>query len=138
MVSCEFSEFAYGFAAIREAESELASFFASAGAPKLPSLIEEASLGYDAKVRHVGFALFLQFKRVDFISRMHYSSPTWSKLGSPHYRYSIDTDGHQHQLLLALEGRWAGQAGDVLYASPGFHRSRQFDEAYLRGAVLSE
>ena len=86
------------------------------------------------------YALFLQFKRPMFVSRRHPRSPSWESVGGPHYRFGIDTDGHQHQRLLELEERLAVSdgAGDVYYVAPRFHRKPDFDNAYLNGLVLEQ
>ncbi|MCU1376993.1 MAG: hypothetical protein JWO68_4279 [Actinomycetia bacterium] len=138
-MEADFSEFSYGYAAIREAESILDGVYTSAGAPVLPSLIKEEKLGWDVHLAYVEYALFLQFKRSSFVSRRHPSSPTWPGVGSRHYRYSIDTDGHQHQALLKLENDLSKSAGsgNVYYAAPMFHGQDEFDKAYSAGAVLS-
>jgi hypothetical protein len=73
----DFSEFSYGYACLREAESIITELYTTAGAPVLPSLREENRLGWDAKLSTVEYALFLQFKRTDYVSRRHPSSPTW-------------------------------------------------------------
>jgi hypothetical protein len=137
-VECEFSEFSYGYAAIREAESVIGQIYRQHGAPVLPSLLQEEHLGYDAQVPFVDYALFLQFKRAEFISRRHSSSPTWSHVGAPHYRFSIDTDGHQHAALARLESSLAATPGrgEIFYAAPVFHLQNQFDRAYGFGEVL--
>ena len=137
-MDCDFSEFSYGYAAIREAESELAAIYKAAGAPVLPSLVAEEMLGWDAKLGFVEYALFLQFKRIEYVSREHPASPTWWAVGGPHYRFSIDTDGHQHRALTTLERNLAAgtDPGHVYYAAPGFHRQQEFDEAYSFGQVL--
>lgn len=136
-MQCEFSEFSYGYAAVREAESELAGMYKQSGAPTLPSLVEEATVGYDAKVPLVRYALFLQFKRSEYISRGHPDSPTWWHFGAPHYRFQIDVSGHQHRELRVLETRLGTSfPGDVLYAAPMFYRQSEFDTAYLGGHVL--
>lgn len=115
-MECKFSEFSYGYAAIREAESELALVYRANGAPVLPSLVAEEQLGWDAKQRFVEYALFLQFKRVQYVSRRHPSSRTWPHVGGRHYRFAIDTNGHQHQALLQLEAqlRSGAEAGEDL------------------------
>jgi len=139
-MECDFSEFSYGYAAIREAEAELAAIYKAAGAPVLPSLIAEEKLGWDAKLRFVEYALFLQFKRIEYVSRAHPASPTWWAMGGPHYRVSIDTDGHQHRALAALESNLAlgSDPGHVYYAAPKFHRQNEFDNAYSYGQVLEQ
>lgn len=137
-MDCDFSEFSYGYAAIREAEAELATIYRSAGAPVLPSLLQEEKLGWDAKLQFVEYCLFMQFKRVEYVSRRHPASPTWSHVGGPHYRFSIDTDGHQHDALVSLESALATGAdpGHIYYVVPGFHMQHEFDAAYSSGGVL--
>jgi hypothetical protein len=137
-MECDFSEFSYGYAAIREAEAELTAIYKTAGAPVLPSLLQEEKIGWDAKLQYVEYALFLQFKRIEYVSRPHPASPTWWAAGGPHYRFSIDTDGHQHRALVDLETRLAfgSDPGHVYYAAPGFHRQHDFDDAYSYGKVL--
>jgi hypothetical protein len=137
-MDCDFSEFSYGYAAIREAEAELAAIYRAAGAPVLPSLVAEESLGWDAKLRFVEYALFLQFKRIEYVSRAHPASPTWWAAGGPHFRFSIDTDGHQHRALSVLQNNLAlgPDPGHVYYAAPAFHRQDEFDQAYTHGEVL--
>lgn len=139
-MDCDFSEFSYGYAAIREAEAELTAIYRSTGAPVLPSLVQEEKLGWDAKLRYVEYCLFLQFKRVEYVSRRHPASPTWPSVGRPHYRFSIDTDGHQHAALVDLEYSLAvgSDPGHIYYAAPAFHLQREFDEAYSYGSVLDK
>ncbi|GHF22640.1 hypothetical protein [Pseudolysinimonas yzui] len=138
-MDAEFSEFSYGYAAIREAEVGLGTIYKLAHAPKLPSLVEEELLGWDVHLAFVDYALFLQFKRPAFVSRRHPKSPTWDGVMAPHYRYSIDTDGHQHRALLRLEEKLALSpgTGDIYYAAPVFHRQLEFDNAYSGGQVLA-
>lgn len=137
-MDADFSEFSYGYAAIREAEIEFGKTYKLAGAPKLPSLVEEENLGWDVRLAFVDFALFLQFKRSVFVSRRHPKSPTWHGPNTAHYRYAIDTDGHQHQALLRLQSDLAAVpgSGDVYYSAPVFHRQADFDRAYSSGQVL--
>lgn len=137
-MDCEFSEFSYGYAAIREAEADLSALYRAAGAPVLPSLLQEEQLGWDVSLRYVEYALFLQFKRPQFVSRRHPASPTWPHVGSPHYRVAIDTDGHQHAALVELQRslHCGGDHGNVYYAAPTFHTQFDFDQSYGLGRVL--
>jgi hypothetical protein len=138
-VEAEFSEFSYGYAAARESEALLSAVWKQAGAPELPSLKKEKNLGYDLGLPFVGYALYLQFKRATFVSRHGPGSPTWSHIGAPHYRYRIDTAVDQHQTLLTLETRLESAGfGEVLYASPLFHRQSQFDASYLATTILTD
>ncbi|GAA4250901.1 hypothetical protein [Dactylosporangium darangshiense] len=137
-MECTFSEFSYGYAAIREAESELARVYRASGAPALPSLVAEEELGWDAKLPFVEYALFLQFKRVHYVSRRHPASQTWPYVDGRHYRFAIDTNGHQHHALLDLEARLlsGAEVGEVYYAAPTFHEDHEFDTYYSNGEVL--
>jgi hypothetical protein len=137
-VHSDFSEFSYGYAAIHEAELELSAIYKQAGAPKLPSLVEEKDLGWDVRLAFVDFVVFLQFKRSEWISRRHPDSPTWGGVNAKHYRYGIDTSGHQHRALLRLEDELNAQPGNgnVYYVAPVFHTQSAFDRAYGRGEVL--
>ena len=137
-MDCEFSEFSYGYAAIREAEADLSAAYHAAGAPVLPSLLQEEKLGWDVALRYVEYALFLQFKRPQFVSRRHSASPSWPHIGIPHYRVAIDTDGHQHAALIALQRSLSGgsERGHVYYAAPSFHLQFDFDQSYGLGRVL--
>ncbi|MTD53102.1 hypothetical protein [Amycolatopsis pithecellobii] len=49
------------------------------GAPVLPSLRQEEHRGWDAQLRTVEYVLFLQFKRADYVSRRHPSSPRFHR-----------------------------------------------------------
>jgi hypothetical protein len=137
-MECKFSEFSYGYACIREAEDLLKTVYRSKGAPILPSLREEADLGYDAKLAFVQYVLLMQFKRSEFVSRSHPGSPTWPTIGSRHYRFSIDTDGDQHaRLEAARNGFRAGtDIGEVFYVAPLFYLEEDLHRYYLADTVL--
>ena len=94
--------------------------------------------GIRRQAPYVGFALYFQFKRSKWISQRHPNSPTWDHVRAPHYRWPIDTDGHQHAALLNLQREIKARlhVGDVLYAAPKFHLPAQLDDAYLRSEVL--
>lgn len=138
-MDARFSEFSFGYAAIREAENTLTEVYRTAGAPVLPSLQLEEQVGWDAKVPTLEYALFLQFKRQVYISRRHPNSPTWDQVHNPHYRFAIDTADDQHQRLLELEQGLENDSqavGNVYYVAPRFHEQADFDDAYLTGSVL--
>lgn len=139
-MQADFSEFSYGYASIHEAEAHLSRIFKQAGAPKLPSLIEEKDLGWDVRLSYVEFAVFLQFKRSDWVSRRHPDSPTWAAMNGKHYRFSIDTDGHQHRALVELQDELASNAdsAEVFYVAPLFHTQADFDSNYSGGRVLAQ
>ncbi len=90
--AADFSEFSYGYAVVRQAEDLLATIGAGlVGAPTLPSLLKENTVGYDAELVAVDFALFLQFKRSFFVSRQHTQGPCGYVGGEPHCTWAYWT-----------------------------------------------
>lgn len=133
----KFSEFSYGYSVIREIEDLAATLFPSGvGRPILPSLPEEEQLGWDVGYATVGFVLFLQFKRGEFVSRSHPASPTWPHIGDRHYRFAIDTAGHQFAALSTLAHATKNYPVHVAYLAPRFHESPVFTALHLARAVL--
>ncbi|MFF5077356.1 hypothetical protein ACFY36_09900 [Actinoplanes sp. NPDC000266] len=137
-VECEFSDFSYGYAAIRQAESDLNAAFGPSGPPLQPSLRDEASLGWDVGLLVPGCIVFMQFKLSEFITRGHPDSPTWSAVNAPHYRFAVNTNHHQFEALSLLERRLRRSRvfGTVLYLAPRFSMHSEFDRAYRGGTVL--
>lgn len=149
MPTADFSEFSYGYAVVREAEIALAAAGAAlSAAPTLPSLLRENTVGYDAHLVTVNFALFLQFKRSFFVSRQHtqgwcgYSGAdphcTWAYWAAEHYRFDVESDSNQFAAMRGYEadidaGRRSGLS---LYVAPAFHRDHELHHAYLSGTVL--
>ena len=149
MPDAEFSEFAYGYAVIREAEQLLTRLGAAmTGAPVLPSLITENTVGYDANLVAVDFSLFLQFKRCYFVSAMHPVGPcgspggqphcTWAYWTKPHYRFEADTTSNQFHAMRGYEDAVTLGYADGLsvYTAPGFATNAALDDAYQNGAIL--
>ncbi|WP_163507410.1 hypothetical protein [Fodinicola acaciae] len=120
-VDCTFSEFSYGYAAIREAETDLAA------------LHEPITLVADEQC--VDYVLLLQFRRVDYVSRRHPASPTWKHVGRRHYRFAVDTGSAHHRALLELAAKLP--RGEVYYSAPLFHTDREFDYFYSHDQVLA-
>lgn len=120
-MDCTFSEFSYGYAAVREAETDLAAAYEPGEA------VDDTQL--------VDYVLFLQFKRIDYVSRRHPASPTWKHVGRRHFRFAVDTDGPQHRALVELESKLP--RGDVYYSAPLFHTDREFDYFYSNDQVLA-
>ena len=149
MPDAEFSEFAYGYAVIREAEQLLTSLGkAMTGAPVLPSLITENTVGYDANLVAVDFSLFLQFKRCYFVSALHPVGPcgspggrphcTWAYWKKPHYRFDADTTSNQFHAMRGYEDAVSLGYADGLsvYTAPAFATTAELDAAYQSAAVL--
>lgn len=148
MPLADFSEFSYGYGVVREAEHLLlANGRPLTAAPVLPSLIEENSVGYDAHLVVVDFALFLQFKRSFFVSRRHpWACPTtprgphctWGHWGRTHYRFDVDTTSNQFLAMRRYETEIVSglRAGASLYAAPVLHVRSSFNRAFLDRELL--
>lgn len=149
MPDAEFSEFAYGYAVIREAEQLLTRLGAAiTGAPVLPSLITENTVGYDANLVAVDFSLFLQFKRSYFVSALHPVGPcgspggrphcTWAYWMKQHYRFAADTTSNQFHAMRGYEAAVALGYADGLsvYTAPAFATVAELDNASQCGAIL--
>jgi hypothetical protein len=113
------SEFSYGYGVTREVEGLLRSV-GLRPTPFLPSLLQEAKLGFDVAFNRPGAALLLQFKLgkvVQHFRRTDCSKPA-PALEKPFWRFDLntaETDG-QYDLLINSE-----QAGaEVYYVAPRF------------------
>lgn len=134
----DFSEFSYGYSLIREIEDVAGSVLpGNVGRPVLPTLREEKDLGWDVGYVTCAFALFLQFKRGEYVSRPHPDSPTWGAVGQPHYRFAVDTAGHQFRALRNFSLMTASQPCVVAYAAPRFHKSTSFTRFHLAKEVVA-
>ena len=125
------SEFSYGYGVTREVERALRKA-GLAATPFLPSLIHEATLGFDVSFARAGVPLMLQFKLGQAMRRfVPAPRPT---LAQPFWRFRIDTaepDG-QYELLLKAERDGA----DVFYVAPKFHDWELYLEAFEKRRVL--
>ncbi|WP_050400023.1 hypothetical protein [Bradyrhizobium embrapense] len=125
------SEFSYGYGVTREVEKRLES----AGlftVPFLPSLMHEASLGFDVGFDVQGAALMLQFKLGQALRR--FVPAPRPKLGQPFWRYHIDTAEPDGQFELLLKAEQDG--ADVFYVAPIFHDWEEYLGHYERNEVL--
>jgi hypothetical protein len=127
------SEFSYGYGVTREVEALLASVGLHI-TPFLPSLVHEASLGFDVAFNSPGTVVMLQFKLGDELRRFHRTSPTQSipALDHPFWRFSVDASAPQFQRLAAFEQAKA----QVYYVAPRFSSWAAYDSAFQKGEVL--
>lgn len=150
MPTADFSEFSYGYAVVHEAEDLLTTMGAGlVSAPTLPSLLKENTVGYDANLESVNFALFLQFKRSFFVSRQHtsgacgYIGPephcTWAFWNTEHYRFDVDMSSNQFRVMRGYETdiALAYRTGRSLYAAPAFHLEGDLNDAYAGPSWIS-
>jgi hypothetical protein len=127
------SEFSYGYGVTREMERRLAAAGVHA-TPFLPSLLHEASLGFDVAFSGPGQVVMLQFKLGQQLSRFRRLHPTESipPLQKPFWRYFVDVDEHQ---FLRLE-EFENQGADVFYVAPRFSSWSTYEAAFHASAVL--
>ncbi len=128
----QFSEFSYGFAVTREVANIAHS--QALEAPVLPSLVQEGSLGWDAKFQLKGVSLFLQYKTSDWLSTARASH--WNYVNGPYFRFPVyrPRDSRQHNLLVTL----ATKEDNVHYCAPMFHRAEEFNLSFFHDEVLKE
>lgn len=149
MPEADFSEFTYGNAVLREVETLLVRAGAAlTRAPDLPSLLRENTVGYDAHLVTVDFAVPLQFKRAYFVSRQHprgmcgfvNGGPhcTWAAWGATHYRFPVETESNQFNAMRGYEEEigLGYRTGISIYVAPAFHREDALSRHYLRSEVL--
>ena len=129
------SEFSYGYGVTREVEALLASIGLNA-TPFLPSLIHEASLGFDVSFSSPGTIVMLQFKLGYELQRFHRSPPTQTipLLEHPFWRFSVDAAAPKFQRLAEFEVAKA----QVYYVAPRFSSWAAYDRAFQKGEILDQ
>jgi hypothetical protein len=126
----EFSEFSYGFAFSYEIVNALQPDIV--GAPLFPSLVAEATVGYDVDFTPTGWPIFLQFKLADCLKTRR--AKQWTYYGAPYFRMSIRkrTHSNQHTLLRGL----SATEPEVYYAAPEFYRQADFNVAFVSNSII--
>ena len=127
------SEFSYGYGATREVERRLRQQ-GLAATPFLPSLLHEASLGFDVAFDRPGTPLLLQFKLGQAMRR--FVPGPRPALEPTFWRYHIDTAEPDGQFELLLKAQQDG--ADVFYLAPKFHDWEIYLEAFEHRRVLRE
>ena len=129
------SEFTYGYGVIKEVESLLQGIGVKT-TPFLPSLIHEASLGFDVSFSGKGTPLLLQFKLGESLRRFVRidRAETVPDLDRPFWRFWLDTaepDGQFETLLKAEQ-----DGSEVYYVAPRFVDWSGYLSVFEAGAVL--
>jgi len=113
-----FSEFTFAFAFTYELVGKHGGPSGLGGLPVIPSLTEEAKVGYDLGVPVSGVLYFAQFKVPFLLSRSN--AREWYLFNSEYLRISLMPERYspQHQILLDLE---LSSAVDIVeYVAPEF------------------
>lgn len=126
----DFSEFSFGFGFINDLLGKLGPSIVAA--PEFPSLIQEGTLGYDAKIDFPGLPLFFQFKLCEYMK--HPLAREWPDYVRPYFRFAITPANRspQHNLLRDLARREL-----VFYIAPLFSTVWEFNRFFLAKQVSS-
>lgn len=122
------SEFTFGYAFLFEQTQR--SWGGLKAAPVLPSLVQEAGLGWDAMLPTAAADFYFQFKMAE---RMVRASALHAAFGIPHFRFGLHRrDGsRQHRNL------WehAQAHPDTFYVAPEIKDAGAFNNAFLGNGV---
>src|SRR6476646_3347893 len=103
----EFSEFSYGYAITEEIVSSMPTGLRAA--PVFPNLRQEGQEGggYDVALNSIGYPIFLQFKKSDYIKKVNKNTKEKDFFTPIFYRMPIHSkrQSKQHQLLIELENK---------------------------------
>lgn len=130
----DFSEFTYGFLLCSEILNKKRRRQIISSAPRLPSLLEEAKIGYDVEIPRRGLPLFLQFKLAQYLkpnSRARCSS----SYNQEFFRITLykRTKSRQHNLLCEL----AQKSPHVYYTAPAFYLERDFNRFFINENIIN-
>ncbi|MGN6595905.1 hypothetical protein [Sphingopyxis terrae] len=129
------SEFSYGYGVTRETENLLRQI-GIRPVPFLPSLLQEADLGFDVAFERPGAPLLLQFKLGQSLTRFVRSDLTVPAppLDRPFWRFSINTAEPDGQFETLLKAETDG--AEVYYAAPRFSDWPHYAELFGREEIL--
>jgi hypothetical protein len=117
------SEYSYGLGLAIEVVSRLGGMPHLIAAPLVPSLQQEADLGFDVAIEGRWLLLCLQFKIPTRLVRR--SAAQAEAFDVPYFRFQVKTDTtrngqSQHNTLCDLQQSLSGIGEHVLYAAPIF------------------
>ena len=133
MASIGISESTFAIALLAEQQSRQWGNLASY--PVLPSLFDEAGVGWDAYLPIVGAPMFLQFKVSDYMT--HWRSAHHAFLqNTPYYRFHLHPSNNfqQHNRLRVLSQNYP----DTYYVAPEVNTGVAFQNAYLAQMVTED
>ena len=134
MVSIGISEFSFGYAFLYEQTTR--NFAGLKAAPILPSLYQEASLGWDAKLPTTGADFYYQFKLTDYLYRGNAAHIRSGLYDGPYFRIALYPrhNNRQHRRLKA----WAAEAPNTFYVAPEVSSAPEFSQLFLRGEISEQ
>src|SRR5690606_37209162 len=131
MASTGISEFTFGYAFLYE---QTQRHWANLKAvPVLPSLREEAELGWDARLPTSAVDYYYQFKLSDYLTRRNASFISDGTYSRPYYRISLHkrNRNRQHARLRRL----CATHPNTYYVAPEFSTSTDFESAYFSSSI---
>ncbi len=131
MVSTGVSEFTFGFAFLYE--QTVSNWGSLVAAPILPSLRQEATDAWDARLPLRGTDFYYQFKVSEFLQRGNAAHIKNGTYAGPYFRFWIDRryGSRQHnRLVLHASGH-----PDTYYVAPEFVGLEDFNAAFLGGQM---
>jgi hypothetical protein len=126
------SEFSYGYGVTREVEALLARGGVKV-APFLPSLVHEATLGFDVAFQKPGAVLMLQFKLGQSLTR--FVPGPRPLLDKVFWRFNIETGEVGGQFATLLDAELNG--ADAFYVAPRLIDWNGYMGAFEKDAVLA-
>jgi hypothetical protein len=127
-----FSELQFAYGCTREIE-ERVYFFDPSSVPYFPSLVEEASKGFDVKIPTLAAPIFLQYKIADYMIRSQ--AEQWKLFDSPYFRFSVYPANRspQHNLLKDLSQK----EPLVFYCAPAFNEYSEYVLLHQKRLIVS-
>lgn len=134
------SEYTYGLCATIEIVDRIGGIDRLIAAPLVPSLQQEADLGFDLALEGRWLLLCLQFKIATQLVRGNAAEA--SVMGTPYFRFHVKTNETsngqcQHNTLCDLEQLLSAAGEHVLYAAPIFDTHDDLSQ-YARSRMLVE
>ena len=125
------SEFSFGYAFLHEQTRR--HWKKVIGVPILPSLREEAKLGWDVKLPTKGKDFYFQFKVSERFSRGNSKFIADGTYDGPYYRFKLHKYNQQHRLL--WDNAQIHGNEETYYVAPEVPTNEKFKDAFLKRTV---
>lgn len=131
MVELGISEFTFGYAFLYE--QTLKNWGSLVAAPILPSLQQEADLGWDARLPIRGCTFYYQFKLSDRLERSNSRFIADETYEEPYYRIKLHARNFNRQHRVLWRHTQSNQY--TYYVSPEFAAIDDFNQAFLSNTI---